>query len=174
MNTKKDFPIFENKKNSKHPLIYFDNASTTQKPQCVIDTLVNYYTQYNANIHRGAYSIAEKATLEFENARNEVANFINANNKEIIFTKGTTESINLIAYTFESMLSSGDEILISEMEHHSNILPWQTRDPAYLSCILAQAPQSATYQHKFETSARYFRFARSSNSAQTERRLQGR
>jgi len=125
MNTKKDFPIFENTKNSKHPLIYFDNASTTQKPQCVIDTLVNYYTQYNANIHRGAYSIAEKATLEFENARNEVAKFINANNKEIIFTKGTTESINLIAYTFESMLSSGDEIIISEMEHHSNILPWQ-------------------------------------------------
>ena len=125
MDTKKDFPIFENKKNSTHPLIYFDNASTTQKPQCVIDTLVNYYTQYNANIHRGAYSIAEKATLEFENARSEVAKFINANNKEIIFTKGTTESINLIAYTFESMLSSGDEIIISEMEHHSNILPWQ-------------------------------------------------
>ena len=125
MDTKKDFPIFKNKKNSTHPLIYFDNASTTQKPQCVIDTLVNYYTQYNANIHRGAYSIAEKATLEFENARSEVAKFINANNKEIIFTKGTTESINLIAYTFESMLRSGDEIIISEMEHHSNILPWQ-------------------------------------------------
>ena len=86
MNTKKEFPIFENKKNGKHPLIYFDNASTTQHPQCVIDTLVNYYTQYNANIHRGAYKIAEKATLEFENARNEVANFINAYNKEIIFT----------------------------------------------------------------------------------------
>ena len=83
MNTKKDFPIFHNKENNKYPLIYFDNASTTQKPQCVIDTMVNYYTQYNANIHRGAYRIAEKATLEFENARNEVAKFINANNKEI-------------------------------------------------------------------------------------------
>jgi len=125
MDRKKDFPIFKNNIKNKYPLIYFDNASTTQKPQSVIDTVVNYYTHYNANIHRGAYGIAEKATFEFENARNEVAKFINARTKEIIFTKGTTESINLIAYTFEPMLKNGDEIIISEMEHHSNILPWQ-------------------------------------------------
>ena len=125
MDRKKDFPIFKNNIKNKYPLIYFDNASTTQKPQSVIDTVVNYYTHYNANIHRGAYGIAEKATFEFENARNVVAKFINARTKEIIFTKGTTESINLIAYTFEPMLKNGDEIIISEMEHHSNILPWQ-------------------------------------------------
>ena len=124
INTKKDFPIFKNNKDES-PLIYFDNASTTQKPQCVLDTIINYYTQYNANIHRGAYGIAEKATLKFENARKEVAKFINANNDEIIFTKGTTESINLVSYTFESMLEDNDEIILSEMEHHSNIIPWQ-------------------------------------------------
>ncbi len=121
MDIKKDFPIFQN----QNSLIYFDNASTTQKPQCVIDSMVNYYTQYNANVHRGAYNIAEKSTLEFENSRSIVADFINANTKEIIFTKGTTESINLIAYTFGSQLNEGDEIIISEMEHHSNIIPWQ-------------------------------------------------
>ena len=124
MDTKKDFPIFKNNKN-KYPLIYFDNASTTQKPQCVIDDIVNFYSNYNANVHRGAYGIAEKSTLEYENAREEVAKFINAEKKEIVFTKGTTESINLIAYTFERILKNGDEIIISEMEHHSNILPWQ-------------------------------------------------
>jgi len=124
MDIKKDFPIFKNC-NNKYPLIYFDNASTTQKPQCVIDNIINFYTTYNANVHRGAYSIAEKATLKYENAREEVAKFINAEKEEIIFTKGTTESINLIAYTFEPLLKDGDEIIISEMEHHSNILPWQ-------------------------------------------------
>ena len=121
MDIKKDFPIFKN----QNSLIYFDNASTTQKPQCVINSMINYYTQYNANVHRGAYNIAEKATLEFENSRSIVADFINANTEEIIFTKGTTESINLIAYTFGSQLNEGDEIIISEMEHHSNIIPWQ-------------------------------------------------
>jgi len=120
MNIKKDFPIFENKS-----LIYFDNASTTQKPQIVIDSIVEFYKKYNANIHRGAYSIAEKATSKFEESRLIISKFINSDSKEIIFTKGTTESINLIAYTFSQLLNVNDEIIISEMEHHSNILPWQ-------------------------------------------------
>ena len=121
MNVKKDFPIFKNNKS----LIYFDNASTTQKPKCVIDKIIEYYTHYNANIHRGAYTIAEKATYEFEKARDAVAKFINANDEEIVFTKGTTESLNLIAYTLGRKFNKNDEIIISEMEHHSNILPWQ-------------------------------------------------
>ena len=121
MNIKKYFPIFQNRKN----LIYFDNASTTQKPKTVIDTIIDYYTNYNANIHRGAYSISEKATYEFEKARSEIAQFIKSANEEIIFTKGTTESINFIAYTLGNTLDVGDEIIISEMEHHSNIVPWQ-------------------------------------------------
>jgi len=121
MNIKKDFPIF----NNNPDLIYFDNASTTQKPQVVIDAITEFYSHYNANVHRGAYKIAEKATQKFETSRNIIANFINANDNEIAFTKGTTESINLVAYSFGSMLKDGDEIIISEMEHHSNIIPWQ-------------------------------------------------
>ena len=121
MNIKKDFPIFTNNPS----LIYLDSASTTQKPQCVIDSIVEFYSSYNANVHRGAYKIAERATSVFENSRENIATFINANNDEIILTKGTTESINLIAHTFGLTLNPGDEIIISEMEHHSNILPWQ-------------------------------------------------
>jgi len=118
---KKDFPIFENNPD----LIYFDSASTTQKPQVVIDSITEFYSYYNANVHRGAYKIAEKATEQFETSRGIIADFINANHNEVIFTKGATESINLIAYTFGRELESGDEIIISEMEHHSNIIPWQ-------------------------------------------------
>jgi len=120
LNLKKDFPIFKNNK-----IIYFDNASTTQKPQCVINKISEFYSSYNANIHRGAYSIAEKATNEFENARETISNFINSDTKEVIITKGATESINIIAYCLGMNLNEGDEIIISEMEHHSNILPWQ-------------------------------------------------
>ena len=118
---KQDFPIF----NTNKKLIYFDNASTTQKPLSVINKLTEFYSNYNSNIHRASYSIAEKATYEYECVRKETAKFINANDDEIIFTSGTTESINLIAYTFCEKLNSGDEIIISEMEHHSNIVPWQ-------------------------------------------------
>ena len=89
---RKDFPILSNNK-----LIYFDNASTTQKPKIVIDSLINYYSKYNANVHRGTYKIAEKATFEYEKSRNLIADFINANNNEIIFTKSATESINIIS-----------------------------------------------------------------------------
>ena len=120
MDIKKDFPIFKNES-----LVYFDNASTTQKPKAVINSIINFYENYNANIHRGAYRIAEKATLKFEESRLTISEFINSNLEEIIFTKGTTESINLIAYTLGKWLKPNDEIIISEMEHHSNILPWQ-------------------------------------------------
>jgi cysteine desulfurase/selenocysteine lyase len=108
-------------------LVYFDNAATTQKPQSVIDTLVNYYQGYNANIHRGIHSLAEEATAAFENVRDLVQQFIcAASREEIIFTRGTTEGINLVAYTWgRQHIKAGDEIIISTMEHHSNIVPWQ-------------------------------------------------
>lgn len=122
----KDFPFINQTIDGK-PLVYLDSAATTQKPQVVIDSLSEYYSVYNANIHRGIYQIAEKATSEFEAVRDRVTSFINANNRaEIIFTKGTTESINLVAYSWgRKFIKPGDEILITEMEHHSNNVPWQ-------------------------------------------------
>lgn len=119
-----DFPILTKKMNG-HPLIYFDSASTTQKPQVVIDSLVNFYREENANVHRGIYQLSEQATESYENARAKIARFINADSDEIIFTRGTTESINLIASTWASEnLQENDEIVLSELEHHSNLLPW--------------------------------------------------
>ena len=116
-----NFPILDNSN-----LIYFDNASTTQKPKSVIDSITNFYKNNNANVHRGAYQIAETATKTYELARKQVSKFINANHDEIVFTKSTTEAINLIAYSLGiNNFSKGDEIIISEMEHHSNIIPWQ-------------------------------------------------
>ncbi|MEP7279879.1 MAG: cysteine desulfurase [Bacteroidota bacterium] len=110
-----------------YPLVYLDNAATSQKPQAVIDALVNYYSGYNANIHRGIHTLAEEATAAFEATRDAVKQFINAADRgEIIFTRGTTESINLVAYTWgRQNIGAGDEIIISTMEHHSNIVPWQ-------------------------------------------------
>ena len=122
---KNDFPILNSIQTNKKPLIYFDNASTTQKPKIVIDSIVEYYSQYNANIHRASYGIAEKATKKYEESRKKIAKFINADLDEIIFTSGTTQSINFIAYTYGRALKDGDEIILSEMEHHSNIVPWQ-------------------------------------------------
>jgi cysteine desulfurase/selenocysteine lyase len=119
-----DFPIFRN----NPELVYLDNAATSQKPQVVIDSIVNFYQNNNSNVHRGIHTLAEKATLEFENARNNIAQFIGADPKEVIFTSGTTESINLIAQMlFENYKDTNEKktILLSEMEHHSNILPWQ-------------------------------------------------
>lgn len=123
---RKQFPVLNRKVKGK-PLVYLDNAATTQKPQVVIDALVNYYSGYNANIHRGIHTLAEEATLAFENTRDMVQQFINAESREqIIFTRGATEGINLVAYTWgRQNIQAGDEILISTMEHHSNIVPWQ-------------------------------------------------
>ncbi len=121
-----DFPILHQEVNGK-PLIYFDNAATSQKPQVVIDALKNYYNGYNSNVHRGAHTLADKATQAFEETRDVVQEFINAKHREeVIFTRGTTEGINLVANAWgRKNLKEGDEIILSEMEHHSNIVPWQ-------------------------------------------------
>ncbi len=121
-----DFPILQRKIYDK-PLIYLDNAATTQKPQIVIDRITDYYTYENANIHRGVHYLSQIDTTAFENAREYIARFINAPKKEeVIFTKGTTESINLVAASFGRMiLNKGDEVLVTAMEHHSNLVPWQ-------------------------------------------------
>ncbi|MBA4408654.1 MAG: cysteine desulfurase [Bacteroidota bacterium] len=123
---REDFPILQQKIYNR-PLVYFDNAATTQRPQLVIDALTRTYTEYYGNIHRAAHFLADKATLAYEETREKVQNLINAESREqIIFTKGTTESINLAAFAFgESYIQEGDEIIVSEMEHHSNIVPWQ-------------------------------------------------
>ncbi len=120
------FPVLHQKVNGK-PLIYFDNAATNQKPKQVIDALVNYYQGYNANIHRGIHTLAEKATKAFEATRHSMQKFINAKHvEEIIFTRGVTESINLVASSYgRAFLKEGDEVIISGLEHHSNIVPWQ-------------------------------------------------
>ncbi len=123
---RKQFPVLNRKVKGK-PLIYLDNAATSQKPQMVIDALINYYSNNNANIHRGIHTLAEEATQAFEDTRDAVQQFINAESREqIIFTRGTTEGINLVAYTWgRQNIKAGDEIIISVMEHHSNIVPWQ-------------------------------------------------
>ena len=119
------FPLLHQKVNGKD-LVYFDNAASTQKPQVVMDALTHYYNNDNANIHRGVHYLSQKATDKFEDTRNTVKGFINAKNScEITFTKGATDSINLVANGYRSLLKKGDEIIISEMEHHSNIVPWQ-------------------------------------------------
>lgn len=123
---RKDFPILGTEIYGK-PLVYFDNGATTQKPQMVIDAISEYYESYNSNVHRGVHFLSQKATNAEEAARATVQHFINAKQREeIIFTKGTTDAINLLAYSFcKQHLKPGDEVLISEMEHHSNIVPWQ-------------------------------------------------
>ena len=123
---RKDFPILSRQVHGR-PLVYFDNAATTQKPRQVIDALVEYYEQYNANIHRGIHTLAEEATAKYEETRQKTADFIGAPGAEcIVFTRNTTESINLVAYAWaRKQLKAGDEIVFSVMEHHSNIVPWQ-------------------------------------------------
>ncbi|WP_290698629.1 cysteine desulfurase [Lacinutrix sp.] len=122
---RKDFPILQRKVNGK-PLVYFDNAATSQTPQQVIDVIVDYYSNYNANIHRGVHTLSQEATDKYEAARNTIQKHFNAKHSyEIILTAGTTESINLVASGFASILKKEDEIIVSALEHHSNIVPWQ-------------------------------------------------
>lgn len=123
---RRDFPILKERVYGK-PLTYLDNAATTQKPQAVIDTLTQFYSKENANIHRGIFCLSEQATKRYQSARNRVREFLNAgSDKEIIFTRGTTEAINLAAHCYgRAFLKEGDEVLITGMEHHSNIVPWQ-------------------------------------------------
>ena len=123
---RKEFPILDTKIYNK-PLVYLDNAATTQKPKCVIDTISNVYSTINSNVHRGVHHLSQVATIAMEDSRETVRDFIGAEHRhEIIFTRGTTESINLVASSFgNTFLKEGDEIVISTMEHHSNIVPWQ-------------------------------------------------
>ena len=122
---RKDFPILRREVNGK-PLVYLDNAATSQTPQQVIDVIVDYYQNYNANIHRGVHALSQEATDKYEQARIKIQKHFNAaKTHEIIFTSGTTHSINIVANGFTSLLKKGDEILVSAMEHHSNIVPWQ-------------------------------------------------
>ena len=122
---RKDFPILNREVNGR-PLVYFDNAATSQTPKQVIDVIVDYYSRYNANIHRGVHTLSQEATDAYEKARETLRAHLNAKEaSEIIFTSGTTHSINLVANGFQALLGPGDELLVSEMEHHSNIVPWQ-------------------------------------------------
>ena len=126
-----EFPIFKRKING-HNLIYLDSASTSQKPTQVINSIKEYYEKFNSNVHRGVYKISEEATLAFENSRSNVASLINSYPEEIIFTSGTTKSINMLANILSmNYLKKGDEIIITEMEHHSNLVPWQIASKLY-------------------------------------------
>ena len=125
MTIRSDFPILSRQIDEK-PLVYLDNAATTQKPNFVLDAITDYYTQHNANVHRAAHKLAAEATQLLEEARQKTADFLGADDpREIIFTRGTTEAINLVANCLSTQLGDGDEILISQLEHHSNIVPWQ-------------------------------------------------
>ena len=123
---RQDFPILDQEVNG-HPLVYLDNGATTQKPNCVIDAISDYYRSYNSNVHRGAHTLSDRATEAFENARTAVAEFIGSPSaKQVLWTRGTTEAVNLVASSWgRQVLKPGDKILVSELEHHSNIVPWQ-------------------------------------------------
>ena len=122
---REDFPIL-NEKVHQRELVYLDNAATTQKPQVVLDAIVEGYSKWNANVHRGVHHLSQVATQKHEEARKRVAEWLNANSEEVIFTKGTTDGINILARSFgEAMVQEGDEIIVSQLEHHSNIVPWQ-------------------------------------------------
>ena len=122
--TRKDFPILKKKVNKKN-LVYVDNGASTQKPKVMINSIVDYYENYNSNVHRGIHTLSEKATDRYEEVREETAKFINANKDEIVFTKGTTDSLNLTIFGLKHLLKKGDEILLTKMEHHANLVPWQ-------------------------------------------------
>ena len=120
-----DFPILSQKVNGK-PLVYFDNGATSQKPQIVLDAITRYYSEINANIHRGVHTLSQLATDAYENSRKKIQNHINAKfAHEVLFTSGTTHGINLVTNGFASILKPGDEVLVSSFVHHRNIVPWQ-------------------------------------------------
>ena len=121
-----DFPILERTVRGGNHLVYLDSAASSQKPRQVLDALADYYTRYNANVHRGIHTLSEEATDEYEKARRKIQRFINAEHpEELIFVRNTTEAINLVAHSYGERLREGDEILLTEMEHHSNLVPWQ-------------------------------------------------
>ncbi len=154
-NIRKQFPNLYVKINAK-PLVYLDSAATTLKPQCVIDSITNYYESSNANIHRGIHTLSQQSTENVESIRKQIKNFINAKNtNEIIFTSGTTSSLNMVAQCFGSFLNAGDEILISEMEHHSNIVPWQMLCKSK-GCILKVIPFNDQGEIDVTTVEKYF------------------
>jgi len=136
-----------------NPLVYLDNAATTQKPQSVIDALTDYYSGCNSNVHRGAHRLADEATQHYEAARDTIAEFIHAGTREgVIWTSGTTESINLVANGLSQLLKPGDEVLVTEMEHHANLVPWQ-QACKQAGAILKVAPidnDGALIEHEFE------------------------
>ncbi|MHA2502380.1 MAG: aminotransferase class V-fold PLP-dependent enzyme [Candidatus Kariarchaeaceae archaeon] len=122
---RKDFPILSRKLKNDVPLIYFDNAATTQKPKQVIDKLAHYYLYSNANVHRGIHTLSEEASLMFEAAHQTVSDFLNVSYEELVFTRNTTEGLNTVAYGIEEIIGKGDEIVVSRLEHHSNLVPFQ-------------------------------------------------
>ena len=153
---RKDFPFLE-AENGENPLVYFDNASTTQKPIQVLNKLDQFYRKSNANVHRGVYRLSQQATDAYENARKKIAGFINAkDDRSIIFTRGTTESINLVAYAWaQQQLKPGDEILVTEMEHHSNLVPWQITAER-TGAILKYIPLNDDLELDLEKLEKYF------------------
>lgn len=171
---RRDFPILSRQVNGK-PLVYFDNGATTQKPKQVIDSIVTYYSEYNANIHRGVHRLSQEASAAYEEARRKVRNHIAAtHDEEIIFTRGTTDAVNLVAHAYlRNRLQPGDEIVITGMEHHSNILPWQQlceERGAILRVIpvtdSGELDQSAV-QKIFSPKTKFFAFTHVSNTLGT-------
>ena len=153
---RKGFPFLE-AENGENPLVYFDNASTTQKPIQVLNKLDQFYRKSNANVHRGVYRLSQRATDAYENARKKIAGFINAkDDRSIIFTRGTTESINLVAYAWaQQQLKPGDEILVTEMEHHSNLVPWQITAER-TGAVLKYIPLNDDLELDLEKPEKYF------------------
>ena len=150
---RKDFPILNRKINGK-PLVYFDNAATSQTPQQVIDVIANYYSNYNANIHRGVHQLSQEATDQYEEARQKIQKHFNAKHAhEIIFTSGTTHGINLVAHGFGELLKKNDVVLVSALEHHSNIVPWQMlcEKTGALLKVIPMTPEGELNMDEFET-----------------------
>ncbi|MBU2023701.1 MAG: aminotransferase class V-fold PLP-dependent enzyme, partial [Gammaproteobacteria bacterium] len=153
-----------------HPLIYLDNAATTQKPLPVLDAIQDYYRNFNANVHRGAHFLSDRATNRFEQARDTVAAFINApEQSHVIWTKGATEAINMVAFGLEHLLEKGDEILITSLEHHANLVPWQQlafRTGARLRILplTSNGEWEAEFSHYFTDRTRIFAATQISNA----------